>query len=59
MKMEYFLYGVSEAHRCILDLRELEARLNAMQDDFDLKKQQYISEERSNPRAAAMQSSFA
>lgn len=36
VRMEYFLYAVTEAHRCVTDLRQMEARINEMQDEVDL-----------------------
>jgi len=35
VKMEYFLYAVSEAHRCVVDLRQMEARNNQLQDELE------------------------
>jgi hypothetical protein len=35
VKMEYFLYAVTQAHECVLDLRQMEARINELQDDID------------------------
>jgi hypothetical protein len=36
VKMEYFLYAVSEAHRCVVDLRMMEARINDMHTEFEI-----------------------
>jgi hypothetical protein len=36
VKMEYFLYAVSEAHRCVVDLRQMEARSNELMDELEL-----------------------
>jgi hypothetical protein len=33
--MEYFLYAVNEAHRCVLELRQMEKRINEMQDELE------------------------
>ena len=35
VKMEYFLYAVSDAHRCVIDLKQMEARINKMQDELE------------------------
>lgn len=35
VKMEYFLYAVTEAHRCVVDLRQMEARNNQLQDELE------------------------
>ena len=33
--MEYFLYAASEAHRCIMELKQMESRINRMQDEVE------------------------
>lgn len=35
VKMEYFLYAVTEAQRCVVDLRLMEARVNDMHTEFE------------------------
>lgn len=35
VKMEYFLYCVTEAHRCVLELRQSEVRLNELLDEHE------------------------
>ena len=35
VKMEYFLYAIVQAHECVLDLRQMEVRINEIQDDLD------------------------
>lgn len=35
VKMEYFLFAVTEAQRCVVDLRQMEARVNDMHAEFE------------------------
>ncbi len=34
--MEYFLYAVTEAHRCVAELKQMEKRINELQDELEL-----------------------
>ena len=36
--MEYFLYGVSEAYRIVEELKVMEAKINLLIDEVDLRK---------------------
>ncbi len=46
VKMEYFLYAVSEANRNIEELRLMEAKLGEVQDEVDLRKSDFTTDER-------------
>ena len=34
--MEYFLYAVTEAHKCVMELKQMEARVNILHDTTEL-----------------------
>lgn len=41
VKMEYFLYGVTEAYRTVEELKLMESKLNAVTDELEIRRKDY------------------